>query len=84
MKLFFKVVSSVIPLTILEKSFSEWNSFHSKLEDLKVLLEMAIDANDEETFKEVKSEIKIVQKKPQCHPPNLYLYYISRQSFHLC
>ena len=62
MKLVFKVASSVIPLTILEKSFSEWNSFHSKLEDLKVLLEMAIDANDEETFKEVKSEIKIVQK----------------------
>ena len=48
--------------SILEKSFSEWNSFHSKLEDSKVLLEMAVDANDEETFKEVKSEIKIIQK----------------------
>ncbi len=48
--------------SILEKSFSEWNSFHNKLEDSKVLLEMVVDANDEDTFKEVKSEIKAVQK----------------------
>ncbi len=48
--------------SILEKSFSEWNSFHNKLEDSKVLLEMAVDASDEETFKEVKLEIKSVQK----------------------
>lgn len=48
--------------TILEKSFSEWNQFFTKLEDSKVLLEMAVDAADEETFKEVKSELKLVQK----------------------
>ena len=48
--------------SILEKAFAEWNSFYTKLEDAKVLLEMAAEASDEESFSEVKSEIKKVQK----------------------
>jgi len=48
--------------SILEKAFSEWDLFYNKLQDSKVLLEMAVDASDEDTFLEVKSEVKIVQK----------------------
>jgi len=49
--------------SILEKSVSEWQSFNTRLEDAKVLLEMAIEAQDEGTFKEVKSELSEVQKQ---------------------
>lgn len=48
--------------SILEKAYSEWNQFYSKLQDSKVLLDMAVDASDEATFLEVKSEVKAVQK----------------------
>lgn len=48
--------------SILEKSIGEWTSFNSKLEDSKVLLEMAVEAHDEESFKEVKSEVAAIQK----------------------
>ncbi len=48
--------------SILEKSIGEWSSFNAKLEDSKVLLEMAVEASDEDSFKEVKSEIKEIQK----------------------
>lgn len=48
--------------SILEKSIGEWTSFNSKLEDAKVLLEMSVEAHDEDSFKEVKSEVKAIQK----------------------
>ncbi len=48
--------------SILEKSVNEWANFNNKLEDVKVLLEMAVEAHDEDTFKEVKSEIKEILK----------------------
>jgi peptide chain release factor 2 len=48
--------------SILEKSVNEWANFNNKLEDVKVLLEMAVEAHDEDTFKEVKSEIKEIHK----------------------
>ncbi|MEQ1723405.1 MAG: peptide chain release factor 2 [Pseudobdellovibrio sp.] len=48
--------------SILEKSVNEWAGFNNKLEDVKVLLEMAVEAHDEDTFKEVKSEIKEIHK----------------------
>lgn len=48
--------------SILEKSVNEWSDFNGKLEDVKVLLEMSVEAHDEDTFKEVKSEIKEIQK----------------------
>ena len=41
----------------LEKALGEWNDFDSKLQDSKVLLEMAIEADDEGSFKEVKTEL---------------------------
>lgn len=48
--------------SLLEKAVEEWNSFHQRLDDAKVLLEMAEEAQDEATFKDVKSEIQVVEK----------------------
>lgn len=48
--------------TILERAIGEWSGFNSKLEDAKVLLEMAVEAHDEDSFKEVKSELAQIQK----------------------
>ncbi|MBC7419662.1 MAG: peptide chain release factor 2 [Bdellovibrio sp.] len=48
--------------SILEKAIGEWSSFNNKLEDSKVLLEMAVEAGDESSFKEVKSELLEIQK----------------------
>ncbi len=48
--------------THLEKSISEWKDLDTKLSDVKVLLEMAVEAHDEDTFKEVKSEIIGIRK----------------------
>lgn len=46
----------------LEKAVSEWDSFYGRLEDAKVLLEMAVEASDESSFMEVKSELSQIQK----------------------
>lgn len=46
----------------LEKALSEWKDFESKLEDSKVLLEMALEAQDEDSFKEVKSELRAAEE----------------------
>lgn len=51
--------------SLLEKAVQEWNSFYQRLEDAKVLLEMAEEAQDEATFKDVKSEIQTVEKLGQ-------------------
>ncbi len=48
--------------SILEKAVNEWTQFNGRLTDAQVLLEMAVEASDEATFKEVKSEIKEIQK----------------------
>ncbi len=48
--------------SILDKAVHEWNSFQSRLEDSKILLEMAVEAHDEDSFKEVKSELKEIDK----------------------
>lgn len=48
--------------TLLEKAFGEWNQFFNRLQDAKVLLEMAVDGQDEDSFKEVKSELSDVRK----------------------
>lgn len=47
---------------LLEKSIGEWSEFNSRLEDVTVLLEMAVDAQDEGTFQEVKQELTQLQK----------------------
>jgi peptide chain release factor 2 len=47
--------------SILEKSVNEWQQFNQRLEDAKVLLEMAVEAEDEASFVEVKNEIKEIQ-----------------------
>ena len=43
--------------SILEKSVNEWSGFNNRINDVNVLLEMAVEAHDEDTFKEVKTEI---------------------------
>ncbi|MES2801035.1 MAG: peptide chain release factor 2 [Bdellovibrionota bacterium] len=48
--------------TLLERAFAEWNQFFNRLADAKVLLEMAVDAQDESSFKEVKAELNAVKK----------------------
>lgn len=47
--------------TFLVKAIEEWDSFYKRLEDSKVLLEMAVEAQDEDTFKEVKQELKVIE-----------------------
>lgn len=47
--------------SFLIKSIEEWDSFYKRLEDAKVLLEMAVEEQDEGTFKEVKQELKIIE-----------------------
>jgi peptide chain release factor 2 len=48
--------------TLLEKAVGEFEVYARRLDDVKVLLEMAVDAQDEETFKEVKTEILTIEK----------------------
>ncbi len=43
---------------LLEKALDEWKQFNSKLEDAKVLLEMASEAEDEPLFQEVITELE--------------------------
>lgn len=47
---------------ILERAIGEWSAFNSRLEDVAVLLEMAVEAQDESTFQEVKQELTQIQK----------------------
>ncbi|MBC7372322.1 MAG: peptide chain release factor 2 [Bdellovibrionaceae bacterium] len=48
--------------SFLEKAIGEWKSYHGRLEDAKVLLEMAVDVHDEASFTEVKTEIVAIEK----------------------
>lgn len=48
--------------SILEKSVGEWTKFNQRVEDVKVLLEMAVDAQDESTFQEAKLEVDTLKK----------------------
>ncbi|GIL17721.1 MAG: peptide chain release factor 2 [Oligoflexia bacterium] len=51
--------------SILEKAIAEYESFAQKLADAEVLVDMAIEANDEDTFSEAKNEILSLQKMGQ-------------------
>ena len=44
--------------SVLEKSINEYESFDSRVNDAEVLTQMAIDAMDEPTFEEAKTEVK--------------------------
>lgn len=46
---------------LVEKALYEWKEFHSKLEDAKVLLEMASEAQDESLFQEVTVELNAAE-----------------------
>ncbi len=48
--------------SFLEKSIHEWSFFQNRLDDAKVLLEMAVEVDDETSFKEVKSELLEIDK----------------------
>ncbi len=43
--------------SFLEKTILEFETFHQRLQDSKVLMDMAIEANDEATFDEAKIEV---------------------------
>lgn len=45
----------------MQKAVDEWNAFSNRFEDAKVLLEMAVEGQDEDSFKEVQSELKAVE-----------------------
>ena len=47
----------------LQKAVDDWKSLNSKVEDCQVLLEMAVDAKDEATFEEVKTELNSMSEK---------------------
>jgi peptide chain release factor 2 len=42
---------------ILDKAVGSWKELHTRVDDALVLLEMAVEANDESTFDEVKAEV---------------------------
>lgn len=42
---------------MLERAISEWTGYDSRLQDTVVLLEMAVEADDEGSFKEVQAEV---------------------------
>jgi peptide chain release factor 2 len=46
----------------LERAVAEFNGFKQRVEDVQVLLEMAIEANDEASFNEVKTETAALEK----------------------
>jgi peptide chain release factor 2 len=48
--------------TLLERAVGEYDSFASRLSDAQVLLEMAVEAQDESSFAEVKSEVQSLEK----------------------
>lgn len=48
---------------LLERAVGEYKAYHQAIEDVKVLLEMANEAADEDTFKEVKSELIVITKQ---------------------
>jgi peptide chain release factor 2 len=49
----------------LEKSVNEWLSFNQRIEDLTVLMEMTVEAQDEGSFGEVKTELENLEKLGQ-------------------
>lgn len=48
--------------SLLEKAVGEFDGFTGRLEDAKVLLEMAEEAHDESSFSEVKAEVAALEK----------------------
>lgn len=48
---------------LLGRSVEDYNEMYQKVEDGLVLLEMAVDAGDEDSFLEVKNELKAIELK---------------------
>jgi peptide chain release factor 2 len=51
--------------TILEKAVGEFDNYYNQLQDAQVLLEMAVEAQDEQSFLEVKNEVLSLNKLAQ-------------------
>lgn len=51
--------------TLLEKAVGEFDGFAGRLSDAEVLLEMAVEAQDEGSFQEVKTEVDALEKYGQ-------------------
>lgn len=50
---------------IVEKAVNEFSTYSQRVSDVQVLLEMASEAHDEDTFMEVKSEVTALEKMAQ-------------------
>lgn len=48
---------------LLEKSVRDYNELHQKVEDSLTLLEMAVEADDEASFQEVKNDLNFIRAK---------------------
>ena len=48
-------------ISVLEKTCNQWQNLSDKISDLSVLLDMAEEESDEESFREAVSEIDRVQ-----------------------
>lgn len=48
--------------SLLEKAVGEFESFRQRVEDVKVLVEMAIEAQDDSTFQEAQAELAALTK----------------------
>ncbi len=51
--------------TLLEKTIQEWEGFHQRVEDAYVLMEMSVEAGDEASFAESKTEVEALEKLGQ-------------------
>ncbi len=51
--------------SFLEKAVKEFEDFRQRVEDAQVLVEMAMEAGDEETFKEAQAEVTVLEKVGQ-------------------
>ncbi len=47
---------------LLAKTVDSWTELKNRVEDAKALLELAVEANDEDTFNETKTEIEALEK----------------------
>ncbi len=48
--------------SLLEKAVQEYQGFHQRVEDVQVLMEMSLEAQDEATFQESKAEVLSLEK----------------------
>lgn len=48
--------------SVLEKAVGEWNQLSTKLDDAQVLLDLSVEAQDEDSFLELKNEVALMKQ----------------------